>query len=218
MPENDPIAEQLKRNLKPRLDANRMTVLLVASVITNLALGIAISMMAPLKERVPYFVVADAKTGEVQVSSSAAQKFVANEQSRKYFAARFIRELLTIDTYRSRNDFWPDAKAVVMGKAIGQFDAFMSTENPVKKLVDNPSLARNVEITRITILPSAENVITADVTMTSLSGNGAAPQVVRRAVTLNYILKPPESDSEMLRNPIGFYVTQFTIDDIMGKL
>ncbi|MHB0990152.1 MAG: VirB8/TrbF family protein [Burkholderiales bacterium] len=212
----NPIEIQLRRNLRPRLEANRLTVLLLGSFAVNIAVGIALAALMPLKERIPYFVTADKDTGLVQVSTLAAKQFSPNEQNIKYFAAKFVRELLTIDPYRTRNEFLPSAKTVVLSKAKTQVENFLTVDNTLERMDKDPSLARNVTLQRITILPSAENVITAIVKLTTISGNRIATTVTK-AITLHYVLEPVKSDEEALRNPIGFYVTQFTIDEEMGQ-
>ncbi len=193
-----------------------MTLFLLASLALNIALGTGVTAMMPLKERVPYFVVSNKDTGLVQVSTLAAQQFIPDEQNIKYFAAKFVRELLTIDPYRTKTEFLPSAKTVVLSKAKTQVENFLTADNTLERMDKDPSLVRNVTLQRITILPSAENVITAIVKLTTLSGNGAAVSVVR-AITLHYVLEPIKTDAEALRNPIGFYVTQFTIDEEMGQ-
>lgn len=213
---DDPIENQLRRNLKPTLEANRVTMLLLGSLTVNIALGFGIAAMIPLKERVPYFVTSSKESGLVQASSLAAQKFTPTEQNIKYFAAKFVRELLTIDPYRTKNEFLPSAKTVVLSKAKTQIEDFLTTDGTLERMAKDPSLVRNVELQRITILPSAENVITAIVKLTTLSGNNSATSVIK-AVTLHYVLQPIKSDAEALRNPIGFYVTQFTIDEELGQ-
>ncbi|MHB1676085.1 MAG: VirB8/TrbF family protein [Sulfuriferula sp.] len=212
----NPIENQLRRNLRPKLEANRMTLLLLGSLAVNIALGLSIAAIMPLKERVPYFVASNKDTGLVQVSSLAAQQFTPNEQNIKYFAAKFVRELLTIDPYRTKNDFLPSAKMVVLSKAKTQVENFLTADNTLERMAKDPSLVRNVTLQRITILPSAENVITAIVRLTTLSGNGVANSITK-AITLHYVLQPIKSDAEAMRNPIGFYVTQFTIDEEMGQ-
>ena len=212
----NPIEMQLKRNLRPQLEANRITLLLVGSLMVNIALGFGIAALIPLKERVPYFVASNKETGLVQVSALAAQKFTPTEQNIKYFAAKFVRELLTIDPYRTKNEFLPSAKTVVLSKAKTQIDNFLTTDSTLERMAKDPSLVRNVAFERITILPSAENVITAIVKLTTLSGNEPAESVIK-AITLHYVLQPVKSDIEALSNPIGFYVTQFTIDEELGQ-
>ncbi len=213
---NDPIEVQLRRNLAPRLEANRLTLLLLGSVMANIALGVSVASMMPLKERVPYFVSSDRDTGLVQVSTTVAQKFTPTEQNIKYFAAKFVRDLLTIDPYRTRVEFLPVAKTMVLGKAKTEFNAFLTADNTFERMEKDPSLVRNVELRRITILPNTENVVTAIVKLTTMS-NGGVMKSETKAVTLHYALEPVTSDSEAIRNPIGFYVTQFTIDVELGQ-
>ena len=207
---------QLKRNLEPRLEANRMAVLLAMSMVGSLALGFAIASMMPLKERVPYFVSTDRDSGQVAVSTTVAQKFTPDARNIKYFAAKFVRELLTIDPYRTRNEFLPDVKTQVLGKAKAEVGEFLVSDDTLERMARDPSLERNVELQRITILPSAQNVLTIIVRLSTLSNSGVT-KTETKAVTLHYALEPVHSEAEALRNPMGFYVTQFAIDEELGQ-
>ena len=213
---DNPISKQLKRNLSPRLEANRMAILLFTSVLANVVLSFCFVGLMPLKERIPYFVSSNRETGLVQVSSTVAQKFTPTEQNIKYFAARFVRELLIIDPYRTKSEYLPAVKTVVLGKAKSQVNEFLTADTTLERMAKDPSLERNIEIERITILPSAENVVEAVVKLITLSGNNAA-QTGTKVVSMHYALEPVKSDAEALRNPIGFYVTQFVIDDELGQ-
>ncbi len=212
----NPVAMQLKRNLAAYLEANRMLVLLAVSMSANLVLVFGLAGLMPLKERIPYFVVSNKETGAVQVSTNVAQKFVPDEQNIKYFSAKFVRELLTIDPYRSKSEFFPDVKTMVLGKGKSQVNDFFHTDNTFERMDKDPSLIRNVALQRITILPDAENEVMVTVKLTTMSNNGSE-QSVTRMVTLHYALEPVKSDAEALRNPIGFFVTQFVIDQELGQ-
>ena len=105
---------------------------------------------------------------------------------------------------------------MVLGKARTEVNDFLSSDNTLERMAQDPSLVRNVALQRITILPSAENVVTAIVRLETLNNSGA-PHSVTKTVTLHYVLEPVRSDAEALRNPIGFYVTQFVIDEELGQ-
>lgn len=216
MPTENPVAEQLKRNLAAYLEANRMLVLLAISLSVNLVLAFGLAGLMPLKERVPYFVASSKETGLVQVSTNVAQKFIPDEQNIKYFSAKFVRELLTIDPYRSKSELFPDVKTMVLGKAKSQVNDFFQMDNTFERMNKDPSLVRNVALQRITILPDAKNEVVVLVKMNTMNNNGMA-QDVTRAVTLHYAIEPVKSDAEALRNPIGFFVTQFVIDQELGQ-
>jgi len=209
-------AEQLNRHYKDRLTANRLGLLLMGSIVLNILQGIAVAGLFPLKERIPYFVVTRSETGEVHVSDLATQRFNPSEMNVKYFAARFIRQLLTIDPYRSKSELLPAAHTALLSKGKAEFAQFLSTDHTLEKMDKDPSLARQVQIQRIIILPSAENVISADVRLTTLSA-GSAPITTTKTVTLHYALMPIADEKQAINNPIGFYVTQFSIDEELGQ-
>jgi type IV secretion system protein VirB8 len=187
------------------------------SVIANTALAIALATMMPMKQMVPYFVESNSETGAVVVTKEVAKKFVADEMNRKFFAAKFVRELLTIDPYMTRKEYMPSAMATVMGKGSGQIREFLDFDKPIERLIQNPALSRVVDIRRVTLLPGSENVISIPVTLTTRSRD-EQPKIEKKVVTIHYTVgQPLESEQAILRNPIGFFVTQFTIDEEFGK-
>lgn len=206
----------LKRNYKDRFLANRLGIFLFVAIVMNVLQTIALTGLMPLKERIPYFVVARQDTGQVSVSTDEAQKFVPSALNIKYFAAKFIRELLTIDPYRTKSELLPAARMMVLSKGKAQFNQFLQADHVLERMDRDPSLVRQVQIRHIVILPGAPNVVSADVKLVTLSST-AAPVTVTKTVTLHYALMPVSDENQALTDPIGFYVTQFEIDEELGQ-
>lgn len=212
----DTWADQLKRNYKDRFLANRLGLFLLVAVVLNVLQTVALTGLMPLKERIPYFVVAKPDSGEVSVSTVAAQRFVPTDLNIKYFAARFIRELLTIDPYRTKSELLPAARMTVLSKGKTEFQQFLVNDHVLERMDRDPSLVRQVQIQRIIILPGAPNVVSADVKLVTISSN-SAPVTLNKTLTLHYALMPVTDEKQALVNPIGFYVTQFEIDEELGQ-
>ena len=76
--------------------------------------------MLPLKERIPYFVEADARSGEVRSSTSVAQIFKPDEKNLRFFLGRWTTNLLTIDT-RSKEYLLPESYMYLRGAALAEW-------------------------------------------------------------------------------------------------
>lgn len=166
--------------------------------------------MLPLKERVPYFVEADARSGEVRSSTSVAQIFKPDEKNLRFFLGRWTTNLLTIDT-RSKEYLLPESYMYLRGAALAEWSEWVTKrDQPLKKLVENANYRREARVSSISLV--ADGVALVRVTLVGRTGASAA-QEVRKLVTIHYSFVPAESEDDVLKNPLGLYITHFTISD-----
>ncbi len=178
--------------------------------------GFALWQLIPLKERVPYFVEVERATGRVVASEQVARSFSPDEANRRYFLKEWAQSLLTIDPVRSKSDLLPRARAMVRSKAVEQFDAWIERDQTLKRLVERPDLSRAAEVVSISFVPGAENVAMIRLVLTTRSKYDSAVQD-GKVLTVHYALVPPQTDEEILRNPIGLVITDFAIDNEVVK-
>ncbi|MCZ2112723.1 MAG: type IV secretion system protein [Anaerolineae bacterium] len=194
----------------PRAQSRRLA--FVASAVSAVAIlqGIAIWQMLPLKERIPYFVEADARSGEVRSSTSVAQIFKPDEKNLRFFLGRWTTNLLTIDT-RSKEYLLPESYMYLRGAALAEWSEWVTKrDQPLKKLVENANYRREARVSSISLV--ADGVALVRVTLVGRTGASAA-QEIRKLVTIHYSFVPAESEDDVLKNPLGLYITHFTISD-----
>ena len=83
-------------------------------------------------------------------------------------------------------------------------------DQPLKKLVENANYRREARVSSISLV--ADGVALVRVTLVGRTGASAA-QEIRKLVTIHYSFVPAESEDDVLKNPLGLYITHFTISD-----
>lgn len=176
--------------------------------VVALAEALALWGMAPLKERIPYFIEADGATGRVSAASAIAKEFKPAEANVKFHLRGWVENLLTIDT-RTKEYLLPASYAMLRGSAMGEWrDWVENRDQPLKKILqNNGNYRREARIRSVTAV--SDGVMLVRVLL--VESVGATPQ--SKVVTIHYALIPPTTEEEGLKNPLGLYITHFTIND-----
>lgn len=181
--------------------------------------AVAIVVMVPLKQSVPYFLEVDRLTGEVRPSGQVAERFEPGEVTLRYFMGLWAKRRLALDPeVRIAEREIALAYAMTSGAATTQMDNWLNQDKPFEKLRLQPGFSREVELMPASFLSKEVAVIDATVTE-QLSGHVMGRRRVR--LTLHFTLVPlsaADSDEALKRalriNPIGFYVTHYSLDDL----
>ncbi len=186
--------------------------LLVGALVVAVVEAFALMALIPLKERVPYFLEVERVSGRVVVSSQAAKSFVPDENNKRYFISEWVKSMFAIDQLRTKELLLPRAKAMTRGKATTHYSAWLAKDQTIERMVESQKLSRSVEVKSISFVPGAENVVMVRAVFRVDEGGGVSREE-GRVITLNYALIPPQTDDEILRNPIGLFVTEFNVDN-----
>lgn len=179
--------------------------LLLGATVLVLAVGLAAT--APLKEKVPYFVEVETATGRVDVSTRTAKEFAPNEANIRYFIGRWVVDTYTLDE-ATRSQRLPNSWAFMRGPARDQWNRIiLEGERPTERLAERPDLRRSVEFVAPPQIVADGAVI---VRIALVEGRNV---VGRKQISLRYALIPPDSDADLLRNPIGLWITDFGVVD-----
>lgn len=192
-----------------KLEASRNRAWLVAAclgVIAGLEAA-SIAVMTPLKEKVPYFVDVDYDTGKVEAFKGLLDKFTPSEINRIYFLKRFVEGLLTMDVTRTSKYLLPEAASYTRATAVNQYKEFLISDNTLTKLVDNPLITRHVENFNFDFVPDSDYVVVRFDLITNDS-SGIRRENKRMGIKYSIVAKDMTE-----KNPIGFFVTDFTIKD-----
>lgn len=199
----------------PRLVQRWALVLALVSSVIAVMLALAVLMMVPLKQPVPYFLV-ERSDGSVEQSRMVGQRFTPSERNLQYFAARFISHLLTIDEQMRFN--LPASYEFTRGAAVSQWQQFVQQDQPQARLSANPSLRRSIVFEGAPTLVAATQELRSGAFVFFLqettTTTHAQPQRRRVKFTLDFVVSPPEDLNTVLKNPIGFYVTGFRYEPL----
>jgi type IV secretion system protein VirB5 len=188
-----------------RVQGRRFFILAVTLIVVVVVQGVALSRMAPLKERIPYFIEVDSSTGEVRASDRVAARFAPDESSIRYHLARWSENLLMVDQH-SRDLRLPETAQLLRGDAVEQWSALLKREAPIQKLVDDPEYRQQARVISLAFLPKETALIRLELT-DNRRGNR------RVQITLSYAIIPPQSEDDVLRNPLGLWITNFGVTD-----
>lgn len=167
----------------------------------------SISAMMPLKERVPYFIEADAKSGKVEASQKILDKFTPTEVNKIYFIRKFCENLFTMDSTRTKKYLLPEAASYTRGAATTQYKLWLEKDTPIERLVENPLLSRQVENFNINFVPDTDVAIVRFTLVTSTDGGLKKED---KSMSVKFALLEQEISET---NPIGFFVTTFELKD-----
>lgn len=204
-------AEWAERMGEATVNQGRLFVIAAGSILGMIALAFALAGLAPLKSVVPYSIHVDKVTGETRAAGITAAAFTPDEKQKRFFLAKWVKQMLTLDAFTTERDL-SDAYGMVRGKAIEEFRDYLQKTQPIAQLRRDTTLTRTVQPNTIQFL--ADNIAMVRVATQTRSATDTVP-AKRYAVLIHFAIEPPQSEAEILRNPIGMYVTHFNISEEM---
>ena len=195
---------------KPGVTERFKTLLIVFLGLLAASMSVSINMLLPLKERVPYFVESDTVTGRVVKTDKAARQFKPGESNIRYFISQWVLDAMTIDS-RTKEYLIPAAYLKTRGQARDELRDWLTKDKTLERLVDNPLLKRSVHIVSKSVV--GDGVMLVRVELEERDGSNGQSKVIRKVMTIHYVLLPSEKEEELDDNPIGFFITHFVIND-----
>ena len=190
----------------------RLTIVALLLGAIALAEACAIAMMAPLKTVVPYVIRVD-KAGGVSAIAAAAQRFRPDQNQIAYGLARWVTNMLTLDRYLtgdSKHNNVLDAYLDTRGLAAREFDQWFRQAQPLKAVREDPSLTRVVHIRNWVQVQDGEMIFRVETVRRSMKEK---PVTKHLQVAIHYIVVPPQTQEQIMANPLGLYVTDFAITE-----
>lgn len=187
-----------------------------AAAVTVVLSWVAIVLMMPLKETVPYVVRVDSSTGIPDILTTLnSEKVEFDEVMDRYWLARYIRAREGYDWYTLQEDY--ETVGLLSGADVGAvYAAQYDGENAIHNRLAN-RVRRTVEI--VSIVPTPNRTATVRYrTFTAPPDGSAAPEVATHVATVAYQYKQPSvmNTGDRLINPFGFVVTSYRVDREMG--
>ncbi len=202
-------AEWAERNGDSTVNQGRLFVIATVSLLITLAMAVAIASLLPLKEAIPYEINFDRDTGETSVVAIKTRPFEPDEIQKRYFIAKWVQTLMRIDPLTIERDLTEGFK-LVRGKGINEFKEYISKTQPIKRVRENSTLTRSVEISNIQFL--GENIAQVRVVATERTAQEKFDPRRYNAI-VHFVIDPPKTEVEMYANPIGLRITHFDISE-----
>jgi type IV secretion system protein VirB5 len=168
--------------------------------------------MMPLTRVEPFVVQVDKITGHAVATRAAAQAYKPGAAEKQYFIIKWVRGLLELDpntTERALAEVYENSR----GKAVEEFTDFVNKTKPIVRVRTETGLTRTVEIKSFSPL-NDQSALVRLVTEERALNKGA----VRRSyvITIHYAIDAPDTEAEIMKNPIGLFVTHFAINEDMS--
>ncbi|WP_020211028.1 virB8 family protein [Gilvimarinus chinensis] len=186
---------------------------MVAVVFGCIACGlvVALIMLIPLKEVVPYTIEVDRITGETQVKKPLSDgNFTQKEALTKYWIIKYVKARLGYD----RQDLEAQYELVKMmseKRAFALYDDAFDPKKPTSPFqVYGESNTVKPRIKSISFLDSDTATIRVDLIETINERDEVSPWVV--TMSFQFTLEP-RSEAERFENPLGFQTTKWRIDE-----
>ncbi len=200
-------AAYFERFAAPVLARNRLFVLLILQTFALTALALAFLVLLPLQKTVPYL-VRERPSGRITTLSLHGLPYTPAHNTLRYFLGRWAIRLLTLNPSLTLANLTDDYR-FTRGAAVAQFADWVRTTAPLRRLAHHASQIRTVRLESLSFLPGS--VVLIRCRTTERSSRGARVHRVEWLITLNYVIIRPRTPEAILRNPIGLFITDFTI-------
>lgn len=201
--------EWFERMGSPVVERDRYFVLAALLALAFIGLVGTLMHMMPLSRVAPWVVQVDKMTGEARAQPVAAQAYKPGANEKQYFIIRWVRGLLELDpntTERALLEVYENCR----GKAVDEFTDFVNKTKPIVRVRTETGLTRVVEIKSYTPL-NDQSALVRVVTEERTLNKGA----IRRSlvVAVHYAIDPPDTETKVMKNPIGLFITHFAINE-----
>lgn len=170
----------------------------------NGLLSFSLVLLVPLKQVVPYLVETNAEK-LIVAQPFKAEQFRPDTRFVKAEATTYVRNLMTIDPYLTRGGF-ESAMRRSSDKAIGKVKEVIATDQPFERLAKQPGLVREAVVTSVDASQPGLIFVTVT-TKERISQN--PPMVENWRFTIHYKTVPPESEAQLMDNPLGINFSYF---------
>jgi len=197
----------------PVVERNRYFMMCLGLLLALMTACAALVMMMPLKTVVP-FVLERSEEGAVVPAPMTAQRFEPGMAEKRYFLAQWVRQLLTLDPHLTE-PYLSEAYLLTRGKATVEFTDFIQRSAPMAELKRDPTLTRTVSISSVSLIEDQ----VAMVRVVGERRNAGNPAAAREkfVLTIHFTTLMPKTEQELLRNPVGLFVTHFLVNTDLEK-
>lgn len=194
------------------VERNRYATLAIIMTGVSVALAAGIVTMLPLKTVAPYVIAVDNTTGKPDARLATAQSYKPGEKEIQYFLARFASLMWEVDKYKSQQNL-VEAASMTVDEGASKLNAWINETNIFGRLRENETLTRTVAISSVTPIQEGAAIIRFTTVERALN----VPESTKKwLLTVHYKTIAPTTDADILKNPLGLYIHNLTIQEDLG--
>jgi type IV secretion system protein VirB8 len=212
-----------------RQSARRAWIVTYCSLALTIMLGGVIFYMMPLKEKVPYVIIADPYSGTSSISrlrdDVIDQRVTSSEAVNRSNIAHFVLARESYDLAITNMRDWPTVMTMAAPDVAGPYMRLHSAGNensPFKTY--GKTKAIRTKILSIVLIGGGQNgtpkgaTVRFQRTVYDKSTGGSAP-LDSKIATMEFVYKPNlrMDDQSRVENPLGFQVTSYRVDNDFGS-
>jgi len=182
-------------------------------VVVILTIGLAVCAVVLLfinaqkSVAIPWLVEVNAESGVVN-KPVRIEAIKPSQAVIKAELARWVTKIFTIDSIQTPQLF-RDANVMTKGLGTQQFTEFRVKQKVIERLTKDPTLQRKATVSSVDV--SQTGVAFIFLTTQEAHGTDANTGSARFRTTLKYDLVPPETEREIMANPLGIYITSLNV-------
>jgi type IV secretory pathway component VirB8 len=198
-----------------QLERSERTAWLVAKVASGMAILaiVAVVLMLPLKESVPYLVRVDKNTGHTDIVTVLDTKKVSiDEVIDKYWLAKFVRARESWEWYTAQEDY--DNVRLLSSPEVGRdYARLFEGPNALDKQYGQGAVV-TVEIRSVVPHGNGQASVRFDKKIKARDSGDAGAQISTWVATVGYEYKKVSKmkEDERLKNPLGFQAMSYRVD------
>ncbi|MFA6409685.1 MAG: conjugal transfer protein TrbF [Gammaproteobacteria bacterium] len=191
-----------------RVQANNWRLIALVSLLAVFLLVIAL-VISISQNRTKIFVAEVSKEGRVMNVLPLRTAYQPTLAEKEYFIANFLRltHSLPLDPVVAKQN-WLNAYQFLTERGAGLLNEYFRQNNPVN-LIGKQTIT--VEITDIN--PISANTFSLRWTENTVDNNGQSLGQKNVSGVFTIVIKAPQTQAEILSNPLGIYITDFHISE-----
>lgn len=192
----------------PKIERNRWFFIALLEAVAIIGCVYTFNVLLPLKT-VETYQVNKVEGGRLITEGTPVGSWAPDADSIAYHLNRWANSVFDINRSTIEQNI-ADSTEMTIGNATEQLRELRSKENPLLLLKDNPELIRTYEYTSI-------NFIKDDVALlrfkTITRVPGKKPKEVPYSITINFTRVKPKTKAQVMRNPAGLFVSNFSLNE-----
>ena len=194
------------------VERNRYATISITLAVLCVAQAGALWALVPLKTVEPWIITVNEATGAPDPKRASAQNYAPGDREVQYFLARFASLMWEIDRYKTKENLI-QAAAMTVDEGAAKLNSWINESGVFARLHENESLTRTVTISSVTQLEKGAAIVR----ITTLErGLNIPEKQTKWLLTLHYKLIPPETEADILKNPLGIFIRNMTIQEDLG--